>query len=204
MSPAGNSFANISLTIKVLFISLLLLGASTASHAQTTSTIVGTVRDGTGAVLDGVKVSARYVDTGHTRTALSDADGRFVFAELPVGAYEIRAEREGFRPLLRQGIRVTVGETAALELVMEVGTLDQEVTVSGGPPLVNTQSPELSYLISQKAIEELPLNVRNYTDLALLQPGVIAYPHRDGGSVVAHGLGASINGQDPRSNVYLL
>ncbi|HVF88764.1 MAG TPA: TonB-dependent receptor, partial [Blastocatellia bacterium] len=204
MSPAGNSFANISGTIKALFICLLLLGVPSASRAQTTSTIVGTVRDGTGAVLDGVKISARYVDTGHTRATISEADGRFVFPELPVGAYEIRAEREGFRPLLRQGIRVTIGETAVLDLVMEVGALDQEVTISGGPPLVNTQSPELSYLVSQKAIEELPLNGRNYTDLALLQPGVIAYPHRDGGSVVAHGLGASINGQDPRSNVYLL
>ena len=62
----------------------------------------------------------------------------------------------------------------------------------------------MSYLVNERAIRELPLNGRNYTDLALLQPGVIAYPHRDGGSVVAHGLGASINGQDPRSNVYLL
>ncbi len=63
---------------------------------------------------------------------------------------------------------------------------------------------ELSYLVDARAIEELPLNGRNYTDLALLQPSVVAYPHRDGGSVVAHGLGMSVNGQDPRSNVYLL
>ena len=58
--------------------------------------------------------------------------------------------------------------------------------------------------MGSEAIEQLPLNGRNYTDLALLQPGVLAYPHRDGGSVVAHGLGMSVNGQDPRSNVYLL
>ncbi|MGH9662295.1 MAG: hypothetical protein ACRD96_27340, partial [Bryobacteraceae bacterium] len=69
---------------------------------------------------------------------------------------------------------------------------------------VNTHSPELSYLVGEQAIRELPLNGRNYTDLALLQPGVIAFPHRDGGSVVAHGLATSVNGQDPRSNVYLL
>jgi hypothetical protein len=69
---------------------------------------------------------------------------------------------------------------------------------------VNTRTSELSYLVSGEAVEQLPLNGRNYTDLALLQPGVIAFPHRDGGSVVAHGLGMSVNGQDPRSNVYLL
>ena len=71
-------------------------------------------------------------------------------------------------------------------------------------PLVQTRSGELSYLVGEETIRDLPLNGRNYTDLALLQPGVVAYPHRDGGSVVAHGLGMSINGQDPRSNVYLL
>ena len=84
-------------------------------------------------------------------------------------------------------------------------TLDDEIDfVVGGGASVNTQTSELSYLVSEQAIETLPLNGRNYTDLALLQPGVLAFPHRDGGSVVAHGLGMSINGQDPRSNVYLL
>src|SRR4029450_5960259 len=65
-------------------------------------------------------------------------------------------------------------------------------------------SAELSYLVNERSIRDLPLNGRNYTDLALLQPGVMPFRHRDGGSVVAHGLGMSINGQDPRSNVYLL
>ncbi len=69
---------------------------------------------------------------------------------------------------------------------------------------MNTRTGELSYLVDERAIEQLPLNGRNYTDLAFLQPGVTPYPHRDGGSVVAHGLGMSVNGQDPRANVYLL
>ena len=69
---------------------------------------------------------------------------------------------------------------------------------------MNTRAGELSYLVDARAIEQLPLNGRNYTDLAYLQPGVVPFPHRDGGSVVAHGLGMSVNGQDPRANVYLL
>ena len=76
--------------------------------------------------------------------------------------------------------------------------------MSGGASSVNTATSELSFLVGEHAIESLPLNGRNFTDLALLQPGVLAYPSRDGGSVVAHGLGMSINGQDYRSNVYLL
>jgi hypothetical protein len=172
--------------------------------AQTTSTITGTIRDPTGLVLSGARVSARHIDTNLTRTATTSGDGRFVFPVMPVGLYEIRAESRGFRPTVRRGIELTVRETAVLDLTLEIGDLDQEITVVGHAPLVNTQTSELSYLVTDHAIRELPLNGRNYTDLALLQPGVIAYPHRDGGSVVAHGLGTSVNGQDPRSNVYLL
>ena len=76
--------------------------------------------------------------------------------------------------------------------------------VVGIVPLVNTSTPELSYLVGEEAIEQLPLNGRNYTDLACSSPASLPYPHRDGGSVVAHGLGMSVNGQDPRANVYLL
>src|SRR5207253_7918966 len=80
----------------------------------------------------------------------------------------------------------------------------QTVTVTAGTPLVNTATSELSFLVAERAIESLPLNGRNYVDLALLQPSVLPYPSRDGGSVVAHGLGMSVNGQDYRSNVYLV
>ena len=144
------------------------------------------------------------MDTGLARSATTGEDGRFVLPVMPVGAYELRAEMAGFRPVVHRGIHLTVGETAAVPFILEVGALEQEITVVGEAPLVNTQSAELSYLVSENAIRDMPLNGRNYTDLALLQPGVVAYPHRDGGSAVAHGLGMSINGQDPRSNVYLL
>lgn len=171
---------------------------------QTTSTIIGYVADQSGGALPGVQLAARHLETGLVRSTVSGEEGRFVFAVMPVGAYEIRAELPNFRPLVHKGLNVTVGETVRLELVMEIGPLSEELTVAAQATLVNTHSPELSYLVGEEAIQELPLNGRNYTDLALLQPGVLAFPHRDGGSVVAHGLGMSINGQDPRSNVYLL
>ncbi|MBI1788145.1 MAG: TonB-dependent receptor [Acidobacteria bacterium] len=175
------------------------LGAQT-----TTSTITGTIRDKSGGVLGGVQVTVKHKETGQSRTGTSHADGRYIFAALAVGEYEIRAQMAGFRPLVHKGIHVTVAETALLDLELEVGAVDQEITVTGQASLVNTSSAELSYLVGEESIRELPLNGRNYTDLALLQPGVISYPHRDGGSVVAHGLALSINGQDPRSNVYLI
>jgi len=138
------------------------------------------------------------------RTTRTGADGHYVLAGLPVGRYQVRVEFAGFRTAVLDEVILVVGETLVLDFTLQVGALDQEIRVTGESAGVNRTSAELSYLVSQKAIEQLPLNGRNVTDLALLQPGVLAYPHRDGGSVVAHGLGMSINGQDPRSNVYLL
>jgi len=185
---------------------LLSFFVVTAS-AQTTSTIVGTVSQPEAGPLPGATVTATQRETGFTRTVVADADGRYTIAGLPAGTYELRAELSGFKPLVRTGVDVTVAETAAVNFTLDSGALaiaDQVVTVEGRGSRVNTQTSELSYLVTQQAIETLPLNGRNYTDLALLQPGVLPFPHRDGGSVVAHGLGMSINGQDPRSNVYLL
>jgi len=182
---------------------LLLLSAAPAS-AQTTSTLAGDVKDSNGAVIPGVVVTARSLETGRTSTATSDEEGRYVFAGLPVGPYEVRAGKTSFKNYVYERITLTVGEAATLDIRMEVTGLDEQVNVTDEAALVNTQTPELSFLVGERSMRELPLNGRNYTDLALLQPGVVAYPHRDTGSVVAHGVGASINGQDPRSNVYLL
>lgn len=189
---------------RAALIACLCLCFAASAPAQTTGNITGDLKDVNGASIAGAQVTVLYVETGLTRTTISTDEGRFVFPGLAVGVYEIRARADGFNPLVRKEVNLTVGETVVLALVMEVSGLSADVTVAGEEALVNTQTPELSYLVSERAIKELPLNGRNYTDLAALQPGVIPYPHRDGGSVVAHGLGMTINGQDPRSNVYLL
>jgi hypothetical protein len=116
----------------------------------------------------------------------------------------VRASLDGFRPVVQSGVHLEVGSTVDLRLVLEVGTAEDEITVTAEITGVQTRSGELSFLVTESQVRDLPLNGRNYTDLVFLQPGVIAFPYRDGGSIVAHGLGASINGQDPRSNVYLL
>ncbi|HET7112579.1 MAG TPA: TonB-dependent receptor [Pyrinomonadaceae bacterium] len=181
-----------------------LLSLASSIAAQTTSTITGEVKDTNSALLVGVRITATALETGVTRTTSSGVEGRFVFPALPVGTYALRAEHDGFEPLVPQNVRLTVNETVHVSLVLKIAGLTANVTVDSGELLVNTESAELSYLVSEQLIRDLPLNGRNYTDLALLQPGVVAYTHRDGGSVVAHGLATSINGQDPRSNVYLL
>ena len=183
---------------------LLVTALVTPAAAQTSATVSGTVRDPSGAVLAGVTVTAKSGATGLTRTAVTGPEGRYVLPQLPPGEYELRAELAGFKPHIRPDVALTVAQSLTLNMVLQVGDVAIVDVVTGRMPLVNTSSSELSYLVTSEQIEQIPLNGRNYTDLALLQPGVNAFPHRDGGSVVAHGLGMSINGQDPRSNVYLL
>jgi hypothetical protein len=171
--------------------------------AQTGATLAGVVQDATGGALPGVQIVVRQVSTGATRQVTSGDDGRFTVAGLPAGSYEIRSELPGFRPLVRSGIALTVGENAAVILKMEVGAAEA-ITVTGATSQVNTRSSELSFLVDQRTIAQIPVNGRNYTDLMSLLPGVTPFAHRDNGSVVAHGVAMSVNGQDPRANVYLL
>ena len=186
------------------WVGIVWLWAGLAHAQSTTSAILGQVRAETRAALAGAEVTARHLESGLVRSAISDDTGHFTLGALPVGTYEVHATLDRFRPLVRPGIRLVVGEPVVLNLTLVLGGAEDEITVTQEVSAVRTRSGELSYLVSAETIRDLPLNGRNYTDLAFLQPGVIAFPYREGGSVVAHGLAASVNGQDPRSNVYLL
>jgi hypothetical protein len=190
--------ARIGLLLSLTF----FIGTSSAS-AQTGATLSGVVQDSSAGALPGVRISARHIETGLVRQATSGQVGRFTFGNLQPGTYEVRSELSGFRSLVRTGIDLTVGENATLVLTLEIGTT-AEVTVTAGAQLVNTRSSELSYLVDQRTMANIPVNGRNYTDLMSLLPAVTPFPHRDNGSVVAHGLAMSVNGMDPRSNAYLL
>jgi hypothetical protein len=181
---------------------LLICIAPAPAAAQTSATLVGIVQDAQGGRLPGVTVRIRDVATGAAREIVTDAEGRFRAAALSAGEYELRASLQGFRPLLQSSLRLTVGESAAVTLTLQVGSAE-EVTVQGTTGL-STQTGELSYLTDQRTIEQVPVNGRNYTDLMQLLPGVTVFPNRDNGSVVAHGLAMSVNGQNPRTNTYLL
>jgi len=195
----------VSLASLLTAVLLLVPALVTPAGAQTTTaTISGVVSDTSGGVIPGVTVTVTSPATGLTRTVTTDSGGRYALPGLSPGVYQLRTDLAGFKPEVRQDINLAVGQTLSLALTLQIGAVESVNVVVGTEPIVNTSTSELSYLVGQDAIERLPLNGRNYTDLALLQPGVLAYPHRDGGSVVAHGLGISVNGQDPRSNVYLL
>jgi hypothetical protein len=189
--------------IVVLFIALSAALAPAVASGQTSGTLVGVVVDPNGGVIADADVSATHLDTAVVRRTRTADDGRFALSGLTPGDYEVRVEAKGFRPLIQKGLRLTVGEHPALRLALQVGA-EEAVAVSAAASPVNSRTAELSYLVDRRTIEQIPINGRNFTDLMALQPAVSPFVHRDNGSVVAHGLAMSVNGQDPRANVYLL
>ena len=161
---------------KLIGLGLLVLAPILAAAQSTTSAIVGEVRGPGGVVLPGAEVSARHVASGASRTATSDENGGFTLPGLPVGEYEVRAELQGFQSVVQSGIALVLGQPAVLTLTLGVGAAEDEITVTGDVSGIQTRSGELSFLVTEAQIRELPLNGRNYTDLVFLQPGVIAFP----------------------------
>ena len=138
---------------RVLLVAILSLTLTGSIAAQTTATLSGSIVDASGALLPGVQITVRQRTTGFTRSTITAADGRFVVAGLSAGPYEVRAELSGFRPASRADIVVTVGEALTLPpITLEVGGVQEAVTVTSSVTRVNTQTSELSYLVGEQAI----------------------------------------------------
>ena len=176
----------------------------------TTGTIMGTVSDSTGAVIPGATVTIRNVDTGITRTAATDAAGRYRQPQLGLGNYEITAESTGFQSIVRSGVTLTVGREATVDFMLQVGAVAERITVTGEAPLVETTNATVSSLVDQGAMRDLPLNGRSIMDLTGIQPGVISdMPVSATGfkAIWSGGGGAarrSIGGTSPQQSTYLL
>ena len=160
------------LVLPVLLISLILSGHLVSAQV-TTGTISGVAQDASGAVIPGVSVTVRNVDTGTARTVITDERGRYIAPDLPLGNYEVEGQLAGFQTEVRKGITLTVGREAVVNLELKVGQISDKVTITGEAPLVESTTATLSSLVDERTIRDLPLNGRSYDTLALLQPGVL-------------------------------
>src|SRR6266849_4113477 len=150
----------------ILAVALLATTASLAVAQITSATISGTIKDQTGGVLPGVDVVVKNLDTGLTRSVVTDSNGYFTVPGLAPGKYEARAALQGFATGVQTGIVLEVAQQAAFNLILKVGTTAETITVTGESPIVDTRTSALSAIVLQKTIEELPLNGRNYITLA--------------------------------------
>jgi len=159
-------------TLATIFAFALMALSLPALVAQTdTARLTGTVSDSTGAVLPGASITVTNLGTQRVVTVNSEADGNFVVPALPPGAYQVEAKQTGFKTVT-QKITLQTQQVAVLNLQLEVGQVTENVEVNTDVPLVEAASSNISDVVTGKQITELPLNGRNFTQLATLVPGV--------------------------------
>jgi len=187
----------------VLALLVSIVTASTAFAQFETGTVVGTIKDSTGAVLPGTKVTLTNTQTGVTNEKTSDANGSYEFFTVRPGAYVITAEKDGFSIALVDNVQVTVGARQRIDLNMAVGQLTEKVEVSASAVLLQTDSSDRSQVITGAQTRALPLNGREYSALALLSPGVRQSALNTGGFTPREG-SFNVNGLRSTFNNFLI
>jgi uncharacterized surface anchored protein len=166
---------NLSLVILIIAaIAFLDFAASLPTYAQTaTATLVGRTTDEAEAALPGVKITLTQTTTGQTRTVTSDESGNYVFLLLPAGKYQLTAELAGFQRLVRSEFELQVDQRAGLDLPLKAGQITETVEIKDEASILQTESASVGTVISQEKIVRLPLNGREFQQLALLVPGAV-------------------------------
>src|SRR5580693_1289051 len=190
-------------------LTLALFGSlASSSFAQGEASIQGTVSDSSGGAIPGVAIRIKSLETGAERNLVTEEAGRYDAASLPVGHYEVRAEKTGFRSEEKTGVLLVLGQRETVDVVLQVGDVRQTVQVESAPTVVMISTEDISGLVGEQQVKDLPLNGRSYDQLLTLNPGVVNYTsQRAGGigtsnSVVGNMFSAS--GRRPQENLYIL
>jgi len=161
----------------ILFMGLALLFAGQpAAFAQSTAIFQGAVLDAQGAVIAGAKITVKNLATNLEREVESDATGNFSIPALPAGNYRVEIRKDGFQVSVISSYTLAVGSTAGQNYTLTVGQVTQSVEVSSEAPLVESSTMSVGEVISQKTVQEIPLNGRHFVDLGLLIPGSVTPP----------------------------
>src|ERR1051325_294938 len=188
---------------RLLMLSAGLLAWLCPALAQNTGSISGDVRDEKQAVITGATVNARNIQTNESRTAQTNADGRYHFANMPVGAYEVAVESTGFAKYQQTGITLALNQAAVVDVTMKPGAGQEVVNVVENASVLNTSAPEVGTRFDEKRLSELPLaTTRSVYNIALSAPGVSQI--NSGQSAFASGTNFSSNGGRTRSNKFMI
>ena len=168
-----------------------------------TATVVGTVKDSSGAVVPAAKVTLTNTQTGVSQERMSDANGNYEFFNVRIGSYVVTAEKDGFSVALVDNVQITVGARQRIDLNMAVGQLSEKIEVSASAVLLQTDSSDRSQVITAEQTRALPLNGREYSALALLSPGVRLSSLNTGGFTPREG-SFNVNGLRSTFNNFLI
>jgi hypothetical protein len=176
------------------------LAGAAALHAQNTATVFGTVKDAASAVVRGASVTATHVQTGTSRNTSTNEDGDYIFAQLPVGAFTVRASAPGFKESVQTDILLQVSENRRVDFALQVGQVTERIEVEAQAAQVETRTGTIGEVIDSRRISDLPLNGRNPVHLQFLVAGV----GRRGGRDQQQNETVSVNGSAFRGNNYAL
>lgn len=177
---------------------LLFVFVSPWALADAVGRGAGVVRDGSGAVVSGAKVTLTRTSTNAVLMRTTDGSGAFQFLELPPDTYTLSVEAAGFKRTTLSRVVIQVDQASTLDVVLQLGQVSEVLNVDAAPPLIDTQQNTLSNVVDSQAISTMPLNSRNFLDLALLTPG--ATPSASGSQVT----GFNVAGARTQSNDYLI
>ena len=196
---------------QVIVLAALVVAFTFQALAQLSSaSVTGVVRDPSGSVIPGVKITLQNVETSVSRTTVSNNAGNYLFLSITPGQYTLQAEAQGFDVSRISQFTLAVNQTATLDLTLQVGTVQQSLTVEASGQLVQSATAELGAVVAEKQVVDLPLNGRNFTQLLSLTPGVapVSVSQNAGGfGNVFTGstfVFPAINGQTNRSNFFLM
>jgi hypothetical protein len=182
-------------TLRRLTFAALLLSATTSDAQTITGTITGIVKDSGGGVLPGATITMTQRETNRVATAVSDAEGRYTSAPLPLGTYRVEASLSGFAGAAQSDITLNVNDVARIDFTLAVGNVQETVEVVGQASLVDASTSAVGKLVDNRRIAELPLNTRNVYSLIFLTPGVAGTIGNAYGD-----LRYTINGARPRTS----
>src|SRR6266852_4528304 len=188
----------------------LALGMSLppVSSAQGDAAIQGAVSDSSGGAVPGVAIRIKNVETGAERNLVTDEAGRYNAAALPAGRYEVRAEKAGFRSEDKTGISLVLGQRETTDLVLQVGNVQQTVHVESAPTVIAVTTEDISGLVGERQVKDLPLNGRSYDQLLTLNSGIVNYTSQRAGGIGTSnsvvGNMFSTSGHRPQENLFLL
>jgi hypothetical protein len=173
---------------------------------QITASIRGTVNDPNGAFVQNATVTARQTETGLTRTATTDRAGAYVLLELPVGHYQLEVQAKDFQKYLQEGISLDVNQAATINVRLSVGADREQIRVQADAQLIQTTDTSLGNTVLQREILDLPLDGRDFSQLGVLQPGVVPLTPglKEASGTLRVGQGYAVNGQRPESNNFLI
>ncbi|MGB7463940.1 MAG: TonB-dependent receptor, partial [Candidatus Acidiferrum sp.] len=198
-----------SMAVAVFCLTLVLLicGANAAFAQEVTATVTGTITDQSGAAIAGANVTAKSVERGITYSATSSESGLYRISNLPIGNYELRAEKEGFQTSAYPAFTLVLNQIARVDVEMKVGQVSQTIEVSGAVPVLKTEATQVDTIINASTNDNLPLASRNYVQLTLLAPGSVSTDpssFNNGNNTGGYGGRPLINGNREQANYFLL